>query len=436
MLENPRLDRALLGSAMLLIIAGSHLGMLWLSNLYAQVGRVDSTITPELIAGLLSIVFYFLVLFRDWQWPKFSKPLFFLACFAVTAIFSELFLRGNPENSFANSSNIFISILINATIGSELGRRFTAKGQLFPFLKIFLALYVIWYAVMVYFYNLGILGFYGILPNTSFARLEFLGGFSATEIPVYVGFHLPFLIYAFFEMKSISSKIFVSLLIVCSLLLAASSISTAVFAAILMVAFIFYSTLYGINLKKVFLPTVLIVTALAVISITSSEVAESAIGKVENIEHGEGVRGKAYSYLLDLITTEPFGIGRGQFQYKNNFSWLNEGIYPHHNFLGIGAELGWIPLAFYGLFVITSIIMLARASFNQKTNNAPLKVRLLIAASLSVLIYQQFRGLFQDTWMFKEMYVWVGLGLGNAMQYSASKSKIIKNNHLPPESNL
>jgi O-antigen ligase len=95
----------------------------------------------------------------------------------------------------------------------------------------------------------------------------------------------------------------------------------------------------------------------------------------------------------------------------NNLGWFGDGIYPHHNVLGIAAEMGIPAASLYVVFIIAVIWYIGRriSKCNRTKQNT---IGLVLMAVLGVFVYQQARGMLHDTWTLKELYFWVGFGCG------------------------
>jgi O-antigen ligase len=133
--------------------------------------------------------------------------------------------------------------------------------------------------------------------------------------------------------------------------------------------------------------------------------------KTDQILQGGG-REAIYSLLWQIALDRPiWGIGLGRFVQINNLGWLGVGVYPHNNFLGIAAETGFIASLAYFFFVISSTYWGLRLIKRVKTRGNSLTGAVLFIP-FSMLIYHQFRGLLQDTWTVKEVYLWVGVMAG------------------------
>jgi hypothetical protein len=404
--------RYLLTFIFVCVVASSHLGMLWLSYLYSQVGRLARTMSPEFLAGIPLLIVIFLMITYRLKIPKLPYPLIFLLCFSWVASIGELLRADNFQN--LSSFISLLSVFLYAWIGFFSAKLSVNNLKLIPCSKVLFLIYCLWYLGLLFFYSTGELGFYDILPGTEKLRLAFRSGFTSTEIPIYIGFHLPVILYEWFLKRSISEQILTSILVFSAVILAYLSASAAVITAILLVFLIFYFSLKKIQIYGIL--SFIVVIFFVSISISSFvfTLADTSIAKLMAIGEGDGERGRVYNALVEIIIHQPLGIGLHKFALQNNLSWNGQGIYPHHNFLGIGAELGLPALIFYVLFVLSSCYFLGKGAFPGKGNKRSVEMRLAIAIGLSVLVFQQFRGFFHDTWNFKELYFWVGLSLGFA----------------------
>jgi O-antigen ligase len=408
--EQPPLVRAALASAAVLIVAGSHLGMLWLASVYVELGRIASMLSPEAVIGALAILVAILAVMgqpAEGGSPGRMWTVRWFAVFTLVAAAGEL-LR--PDRQLSNVPT-FLALLGYLLVGIAVGRRLAAPAGRLPFAPALIVIYAIWYLGLLIFYAQGHLGFFGELPDSDLARLEFSSGFRATELPIYVGFHFPVLLHVLFSPYPFLLRLMAGLLTVCALVLVILSASVAAIVALFLIGLVFVFAHRGLSLRRV-MAVVAVTTVLAVgATASSSGIAASAQGKLLNFAEGEGVRALIYAELVANIIEQPSGIGKGRFVETNSFSWLGEGVYPHQNVLGIGAELGVVAMALFVLFMLAGIAALTRKAWSRRTALPP-AARQLIAIGLAVFLYQQFRGLFQDTWVVKETYFWLGMAMG------------------------
>ncbi|MBX3590983.1 MAG: hypothetical protein KF755_08750 [Burkholderiaceae bacterium] len=404
----------ILGAILLTMVAASQWGMLWLAAVYLRIGRIGHMLSPEAAVGLLAILAAVATLLVFDPRIARSAPDFtgwLLAAFLLVAIFGEI---ARPDLRLGNVST-FLSIgayyLVGMSIGSMAAQR---DGQL-PMLRGLLAIYTIWYAGIAFFLAVGDLGFYGVLPGSGLPRLEFREGFTATELPIYVGFQFPVLLYAMFTSNSAPTRLWAFALSLCAVALVAATVSAAAIAALVLALLLFVlarqRSRHAAEVLLAFAFVAVPIGAAALLWAPLGGIIDSASEKLGNLFAGEGLRARIYGELIHDITTYPMGIGKGRFVETNNFSWLGEGVYPHHNLLGIGAELGVAAMVLFATLVVTAIVVLGRRALGDPARHGQ-RFRMLVTVALAIFAYQQFRGLFQDTWVVRETYLWLGLGTG------------------------
>jgi hypothetical protein len=416
------LRRAALGLAMLCVVAGSQWGMLMLAALYVRAGRIEDTASPEFFAGIAAIALAGLVLRLRGAGGTRDYVLRWLFCFLAYASVAEL-LR--PELRL-NNVTTFISIGAYYLIGTAIGHEIARRETRLPMLPALLGIYTIWYLTMAVFFARGDLGFYGVLPDSDLTRLEFRQGYTATELPIYVGFQLPVLLNVIATERGAGLRIWALLLVACAISLIVATASSAAMAAISLVLLVFLVAKVGLSLRSIVQSLGILIAGIALAFAVSGGLVASVEGKLLNFSVGEGVRALIYAELVSDIVEQPLGIGKGRFVETNNFSWLGEGVFPHQNLLGIGAELGVPALLLFLGFIITAIVVLGRALSRQ--NATPLTLRMLAATVLAMFLYQQFRGLFQDTWVIRETYLWLGLGVGTLTAHTAAAAPLVRSN--------
>ena len=409
-----------LAAATVLIVAGSQLGMLWLANAYLHIERDEDVLSLEALFGVAAILLVLLSA-RAGLHPGLPQVLTsdrigrWLLTFLALCIVGEL-LR--PDRTLGHVST-FISIGAYYMIGVAVGRWFASERASMPVVPMLLAIYTFWYIGLAAFYMSGDLGFYGELPDSDVLRLEFRSGFTATELPIYVGFQLPVLLYVLLTPHGPLTRIQAMALLACATGLIYLSASAAALAALLIVLVVVVVAWRGASLANI----VRMAAALALVTASGaalvSDIVESTGEKIESFVASEGVRALIYNELVNIIQTEPMGIGKSRFVQTNNFSWLGEGVFPHNNVLGIGAEMGVIAMAAFLVLCALAFVRLGRTALARR-QAVPQRVRVLVAVALSVFVYQQFRGLFQDTWVVKETYFWLGIGASVALAFAGN----------------
>lgn len=408
--------RTVLDAALLLIVAGSQLGMLWLAGVYLEEGRSSVQLSPEALVGVLAIAVAVATvpLFPDHSWRlRLDLTGWLLIAFLAVACVNEVVrydarLRNLPT---------FLSIGAYYLIGRSVGMAAVNSGVGLPARRGLLLIYTAWYLWMCWFLLRGGLGFYGLLPGTGIPRLQFREGFTATEIPILVGFQLPILLYVVLADRSLVSRVWAGAIAFFGILVIAASISAGAIVATLLSTFIVVCS-HGLRrgskwLLGAALPVAVFVAVLAGVG----QLLSSIHDKLDEIVRGEGERGRIYAQLVADILREPLaGIGRGRFVENYQLGWLGEGVYPHNNLLGIGAELGLPALLLFAAFSLSACGVLAYGAFGSATRTDR-DVRLVAAVALAIFLYQQARGLLQDTWDAHETYVWLGVGVGAVLAF-------------------
>lgn len=411
---------ASLYAAMVLLIVGSQLGMLFIAALYVRYGRIEDMVSPEAVLGLIAILLALLAV-RVQPYRHLRDLTFvWLAAFLGYAAIAEVLLR--PDLRLGNVST-FISIGAFYLIGRSLGRDLAAGDMRIPLVRTILAIIALWYMTLIVFLIRGDLGFYGDLPQSGgLARLQFTVGFRATELPIVVGFQVPILFYVLTTPRSPAQKLAAVILLLLAAALVIATASAAAIAAVGMVGFVFLFARVGMSFKALMYASVasLILAAGALYSFSDS-IIESAESKVQDYVAGEGVRAIIYAELINDIVTQPLGIGKGRFVETNTFSSHGDPVYPHQNLLGIGAELGVPALVLFVGFCLSAFAVLVSAAW-LRTSTVPSAIKLVAAVALAGFIYQQFRGMFQDTWVARETYFWLGLGIGAATWHERQRT--------------
>lgn len=398
-----------LRSILVILVGGSQIGMLVIAAIYLQIGRVEDLVNPEAVLGMIAIVLALLVM-RVQPRVRHKDSVFpWLLAFLVYGAISEL-LR--PDLRLGNVTTL-ISIgafyLMGRTIGAELIRD---KGGKLPWTGALVCIYAFWYAGMLVFLLRGDLGFYGELPFSNLARLQFTEGFRATEIAIHVGFQVPVLVYVLLQVQSAGQRLLAMALLFCAFLLVLATASGAALAAIAMILVVFLFARIGMSVRTLILSCVAFVgIGIAIVTFFSEGIIESSQTKVEDISEGEGTRALIYAELIANMVTEPLGMGKGRFVETNTLSWTGKAVYPHQNFLGIGAELGVPAMVLFAGFVLTAFFVLMRRAWTP-SQEIPRGLKMVAAVALAMFLYQQFRGLFQDTWTFRETYFWLGIAMG------------------------
>lgn len=415
--STPTIHRTtVLSAALLFMVAGSQWGMLWLAGIYLEEGRSLAALSPEALMGTMAIAIAMatIPLFPDHPWrPRIDPAGWLLLAFLMVACVGEL---AQPDPRIRNLPT-FISIGAYYMIGRSIGATIAIDAERVPATRGLLLVYTVWYFWILAFLISGDLGLHGLLPGTGIPRLQFREGFTATEIPILIGFQLPVLLCVLLSDRSTMVRIWSALLALCALAVVAASISAGAIVATMLTTIVFLLANSRRSGSKWILSTILILIAIVGVTAGAGGVFESIHDKLDEMMHGEGERGRIYAQLLADIAREPLtGVGRGRFVESHQLSWLGEGIYPHNNLLGIGAELGLPALFLFIAFALSACGLLAHRAFGSSTRVYP-NIRLLAAMALAMFLYQQARGVLQDTWDAHETYVWLGIGIGAVLTF-------------------
>lgn len=413
--------RLALAVVVALIVAGSQLGMLWLANAYLDAERGADVLSIEALCGLAAILLA-LLSSRVGPRPRLPLPVAqdqvgrWLFAFLAVCIAGQLLRPDRPFEHLAT----FVSIGAYYVIGTYVGRWFASERATLPVLPILLATYSLWYLGLAVFYAQGDLGFYGILPDSDVLRLEFRGGFTATEVPIYVGFQVPVLLYALLVPNGALLTSWALVLLACAATLVYLSASSAAMAAFLLVCVVAVMARRGASLSSFLRVATVGGAAVAVLVAVAGGVVQSVGGKLLDFFSNDGVRARIYGELLAIIQSQPMGIGKSRFVNQNDFGLSGEGVFPHNNVLGIGAEMGVLAMLLFLALCAAVLVQLGRMAWVRR-DDIPARVRMLVAIALGTFLYQQFRGLFQDTWEVKETYFWLGVGAGVGLAFARGR---------------
>jgi hypothetical protein len=386
--------------------------MLWLARTYLQdVARDDEVLSLEPVLGALAIGLALLTGHLGSRAGKTDAPPTdrvgpWLFAFLAVCITGEL-LRADRELGHIST---FVSIGAYYLVGRAVGSWFAREHALMPVLPSLLTVYTLWYVGLFAFYVHGDLGFFGELPDSHVPRLEFRSGFTATELPIYVGFQLPVLGYALLAPHGAALRLWALVLFACGAALIYLSASVAALTALLLVTALALMARRGLSLTVLVRIAFIVGAAGALLLVLTGEIVEATEEKLLAFVSSEGIRALIYAELLSIIDSEPFGIGKSRFVLTNSFSWLGEGVFPHNNVLGIGAELGVAAMLLFVMVCLVAAVSLSKFALLRRPEVST-RTRLLVSVALGIFVYQQFRGLLQDTWVFRETYFWLGAGM-------------------------
>lgn len=424
--ESPPIASLLASLCVVAVTTGSQWGMLYLSYVYASQGRsVSIGMTPELVLGTLAMIFAVMAaaitrirfLTSKGNWAV-SLPLFL---FVLLAIVSELFQRDIQWRSLMSTLSLWIYFVVGGICGHVLYGR-DLRRTAFILLGVFSG----WYVGLLALGMDGLLSYDSRLAGATIARLEVVGGFTATEIPIYIGMQLPFLLMVVFgPFGAVAKTTGYVLLCAAGVVLYMTASAGAIVAACLVLGiFLIYGSRETKKRAWFFIAGI---TTIVVVfgGFYFTELFSSVSEKLDILDSGGG-RAESNALLVAVAADNAWiGIGRGRFQEINHLGWFQQGIYPHHNILGIAAEMGIPAAMFYVAFVVLSVLYLIAYIRRCKRDKSE-KAALLLTATLGVLVYQQARGLLHDTWTFKELYFWVGFGFAVISVVAYERRRISK----------
>ncbi len=232
---------------------------------------------------------------------------------------------------------------------------------------------------------------------------------SSTEYTIYIG-SLYFLLL--FSFKTTIKKAKKILLLILSLVVFFIVILSGATSPSLMI--ILLTSLYFIfdkkNMIKIY--SAIMVFLILLFTLMSTSLYERAIDKISGIynEDQNNIRSLIYTDIIDNIKEYPMtGIGLNTYRFSGAWYEGTDGVVTHNNILGISVAVGIPAALFYILFIFWSGIIIFKKANSEKEEKS---LRIFYLSILCIIIYQQSRGLVQDTWTLKEIPFWIGLFFG------------------------
>jgi len=152
------------------------------------------------------------------------------------------------------------------------------------------------------------------------------------------------------------------------------------------------------------------------------EAGEAVINKIED----DNKRVIIYSDLWEMIKKDPI-IGAGWLEYSER-----TGDYPHHNILGIWAELGILTMLAYLLnffICISCSVRMIRLMLKDRGN----EIVYIAACFCMMALFLHLKGFVHDTW--HERYLWLYSGSMLGLAYNPALFKhslrLVANRHSP-----
>jgi O-antigen ligase len=365
-------------------------------------------IAPEVpfLALLLGVGLLYVVVrrdhVRDWLGTLTSLSLF---AFCGWAAILSVTVHGDPRAAvtLAVPAAIFvIGFGLARSIGADLSRTFAYTLPFVPLML--LGLLLLFLAADRLVFSVG-----------GWLKPQVAGGIRSTEIAIFAGVQFWYCMFAvdWARQQGRSTLLARAGLIIAGFVLfwtlSVGSMGALVFLVALR-ALVLSNAAVG---RWLFLFALVAGLGLAAYLASGSFLEELLASKVRDYSE-EGIRLPTLLLLAQYIQSEPVtGIGLGQFAARSFLPNAPEGLYPHNNLLGIGAELG-LPAA---LIYLTFIVFTAAAGIravHRWSAVTPARASLWPLAALGLLafLYLQIKGLVQDTWQLKETYFWAGVVAG------------------------
>lgn len=224
------------------------------------------------------------------------------------------------------------------------------------------------------------------------------------------------IMFILYKYNKINILLLLTLLIPVSYVLIATGSKAPFFAAIIVILFLYRKSIASIlKSKKAFQMTLnTIIFSLPIIILIFYILPKSIINRLFNFEEegSTGIRLELYGASLDLISSNPLGIGIGNFS-----SYVKLGYnFPHNLFLESLVELGW----FSGIILISFIILALFGLFYMQNS---LEKDLLLSLFILGLLNSMFSG---DMTSPKELYILLPIGL-NVLIFSVKSERYSTN---------
>ena len=138
--------------------------------------------------------------------------------------------------------------------------------------------------------------------SSNVLRLEFREGFTSNEIPMWIGLHVPVLLYAMFGGFRLEIRLWATMLMVLSATVVYLSASVAAMFAYILVLIIFMIAFKRTSLRMIGKISLVVGTImLALILLNGDELVESAESKLLKFMEGECILALAYTDMLNRI---------------------------------------------------------------------------------------------------------------------------------------
>lgn len=394
-----------------IMVVASQWGMIATSFLFSSSERSLMAASPEMLFALGAIALTFVMIFRA-NIPIIANSDVTSALIPLSIFVGLCVLSGMLQEEWNWRFSITLFSFLGYALVGIVCAIILAKFRQNSLMSVILLVALGWYLGLALLWFNGALTYDRVLTGSSIRRLEMPGGYTATEIPIFIGQQLPFVMAALFGNFGAANRMLAKVILVSASFVLVLCASVGALAAATLVVLLFFVLSPGASrLRSAVLLGLIVIAVVMFGSVFASGLYLSVNEKVQILAEGGG-RIRTILYLIELAAEHPWtGVGKGVFVTMNDFEWGGEGQYPHNNLLGIAAEIG-IPAAIAYLFFLVVFTLSALRAVRDLRKAGEDRMSLLLIAALSVVVFQQSRGMLHDTWTVKEMYFWVGFGIG------------------------
>lgn len=401
-------------------IAGSQLNYMIVAFYNASDQRMTLLFSPEFFAGIVFIAGVFYLNFNSSPKGHLQAAcksegfwLLLLACWMTFSSLISLFFSLRYLFTFWAP---FMYYICSFKLMIQHSEDITSKGHR--------ALVIVMCCSLLFLLSFSMSGriTFSDAENIGIQKIGLGADLSSTEIAIFTGMHIFYLTSILGNLQRIGYRIIVYTLLAVEFWLIVKLFSLSAFLALFIVA-VYYAViaLKQRNARKAILlmiSTIIIIPVftywLSDLSVTTVilEKVQASVESKLNLQYQGYGRTVLTEYMLKLIRENPvFGIGFGQFYESNRLGWQQTKMPSHNNFLSLAVENGLVCGILYFAFIASFLWSSIRTLIALPVVARKQHFRLFwfTVAAVAIVIYQQIRGLFHDTWQIKELYIWAGL---------------------------
>ncbi len=269
------------------------------------------------------------------------------------------------------------------------------------------------------------LGYFGTLGDSGIQRLELGEGLRSTEIINIVSVSL---LYTFFVLSAFRNTNYEKIAFLCImivlLVLFCYTISLGAILAISMSFFFAFQKSFRkvTKYRFVFACLVIWVVAMGIETFWVESPLEKIVTigrdfsyKYNRFLEGESGRAPIYLALLQSIKRNlMWGTGETTVEVFMSSNLSGEWFYPHNNLLAIGYRNGVLAVLIYAMTILLALKKGLTQIFRGIKLERSTSRYYLCCLAFAITVYFQIKGLFQDTWLVKICYFWLGQMVGSA----------------------